>query len=60
MRPETKLVAFVLLIVAIFMGARAAGAAAGPVSPANAPPAGSHSSVNPNGGMGGMNMGGGR
>ncbi len=57
MRPETKLAAFLLLIAAVFLGARAAGAMAGPVSSVNAPPAGNSGSVSPGGGMGGMNMG---
>jgi hypothetical protein len=56
-RPETKLVAFLLLIVAVFLGARAAGEHAGPVTSVNAPPAGNSGSVAPGGGMGGMNMG---
>ena len=57
MRPETKLAAFLLLLIIIFLGARAAGAMTGPVSSVNAPPAGNTGQVNPGGGMGGMNMG---
>jgi len=56
-RPETKLAAFLLLMIAIFLGARAIGAMAGPVSSVNAPPAGTTGVVNPGGGMGGMDMG---
>jgi len=57
MRPETKLAAFLLLMVAIFLAAHAAGRSAGPVSPVNAPPAGNPGSVVPGGGMRGMHMG---
>lgn len=57
MRPEAKLAAFLLLVLAIFAGARAAGAMAGPVSLVNAPPAGNSGSISPGGGMNGMNMG---
>ncbi len=57
MRPELKLAAFLLLVTAIFVGARAVGAMAGPVSSVNAPPAGNTGQVGPGGGMGGMNMG---
>ncbi len=60
MRPETKLAGFLLLVIAIFAGAHAAGTMAGPVSSVNAPPAGSSGSVGTGGGMGGMNMGSGK
>ena len=53
---EAKLVGFVILLMAIFLGAHAAGARLGPVST-------SHSQVSypgqGGGGMGGMTMGGG-
>jgi hypothetical protein len=52
---EAKLAGFVILLAAIFLGARAAGARLGPVTT-------SHSQVSypgQGGGMGGMNMGGG-
>jgi hypothetical protein len=54
MRPDTKLMFFVLLVFAIFLGAYQAGSIVGPVAPANAPagPAGSGGGSN----MGGMNM----
>jgi hypothetical protein len=50
---EAKLVGFVLLLVAIFIGAHAAGSHLGPVTT-------THSQVSypgPGGGTGGMNMG---
>jgi hypothetical protein len=56
-RPETKLLAFIVLAVAIFLGARAAGSLVGPVSSVYATP-GSGSA--PGGGSGSMPMGGGR
>jgi hypothetical protein len=53
---EAKLVGFVILLMAIFLGAHAAGASLGPVTT-------SHSQVSypvqGGGGMGGMTMGGG-
>ncbi len=53
---EAKLLGFLILLAAIFLGAHAAGARLGPVST-------SHSQVSypgqGGGGMGGMNMGGG-
>jgi hypothetical protein len=51
--PEIKLVAFLVLAVAIFLGAHAAGALVGPVTSVNAPAGGSSGSVH----SGGMNMG---
>jgi len=57
MRPETKLAAFLLLMVAVFLAAHAAGRSAGPVRPANAPPAINQGVVAPGGGMSGMHMG---
>lgn len=37
MNPDTRIVAFVVLMVAIFLGAYKAGSLIGPVIPANAP-----------------------
>ena len=55
MRPETKLAAFALLAVAIFLGAHEAGTLVGPVTSVHAPPASPNA---PGGGPGGgMNMG---
>jgi len=53
MAPDIKLVAFLVLAVAIFLGAHAAGSLVGPVTSVDAPPGGSSGSVN----TGGMNMG---
>ncbi|HUL25849.1 MAG TPA: hypothetical protein VLW44_08765 [Streptosporangiaceae bacterium] len=53
MAPEIKLVAFLVLAVAIFLGARAAGSLVGPVVSVDAPPGGSSAPVN----TGGMHMG---
>ena len=58
MRPETKLVAFMLLAIVIFLGAREAGALAGPVRPVNSGPIGNPGGPIPGGGMSGMHMGG--
>jgi len=57
-RPETKLLAFVLLVMAIFLGAREAGVLAGPVKPANSGPVGNPGGHIRGGGMSGMDMGG--
>jgi hypothetical protein len=57
LRPETKLAAFVLLAIAIFLGAHEAGILVGPVTSVHAPPA---SPNGPGGGMTGMNMGSGQ
>jgi hypothetical protein len=58
-RPEAKLLAFILLAVAIFAGAMEAGALAGPVRPAHSGPIGNPGGRIPQGGMSGMHMGGG-
>ena len=57
MRPETKILAFVFLVVAVFLGARAVGAALGPVSSTYSVPGGGSA---PGGGSGSMHMGGGQ
>ncbi|HUC56503.1 MAG TPA: hypothetical protein VMA95_03820 [Streptosporangiaceae bacterium] len=56
MRPETKILAFVFLVAAVFLGARAVGSALGPVSSTYTVPGGSA----PGGGSGSMHMGGGQ
>jgi len=49
--PAVKLIGFVVLLIAIFAAAHAAGAALGPLTTG-------HSHVTSGGGMGGMNMSG--
>lgn len=56
MRPETKILAFVFLVVAVFLGARAVGSALGPVSSVYTAPGGGAGS----GGSGSMHMDGGQ
>ena len=58
MRPEAKLLAFVLLVVSMFLGAREIGVLAGPVQPAHSGPVGNPGGHIRGGTMSGMNMGG--
>ena len=56
MTPAVKLIGFIVLLIAVFAAAHAAGAALGPLNTGHSPV--TYGGGRGGGGMGGMNMGG--